>query len=182
MPTPPPQQEPAATVAPTLPAATAHPTATVPIKQEGNPAHCGVKYDEVHGSASKNITKVVTQWPGTQKKHELTVLKVQDHPMVKGGMPLQEVQRMLVMCSNKFSHIEKVHMEMQLQTNWRKHRNAAKTSGSWTSPSRVTWRLSTKMPPFPSFQMLGLKADQSGCNSLCRPAPPGTSTTKAEGP
>ena len=115
LPAPPPQQDPAATVAPTLPAATAHPAATVPIKQEGVPAHCGVKYDEAHGSASKNITKVVGQWPGLQKRHELTVLKVQDHPMVKGGMPLQEVQRMLVMCSKKFDQIEKVHLEMQLK-------------------------------------------------------------------
>ena len=115
LPAPPPQQEPAATVAPTLPAATAHPAATVPIKQEGIPAQCGVKYDEAHGSASKNITKVVGQWPGLQQKHELTVLKVQDHPMVKGGMPLQEVQRMLVMCNKKFDQVEKVHLEMQLK-------------------------------------------------------------------
>ena len=115
LPTPPPQQEPAATVAPTLPAATAHPTATVPIKQEGNPAHCGVKYDEVHGSASKNITKVVTQWPGLHKRHELQVLKIQDHPMVKGGLPLQEVRRMLAMCSTKLSQVEKVHLEIQLK-------------------------------------------------------------------
>ena len=84
---PPPQQaetaDPAATAATTIPVATTRPAATVPIKQEGLSAFCGVRYDEVHGSALKNITKVVGQWPQTQKKHELSVLKIQSHPMVK---------------------------------------------------------------------------------------------------
>ena len=81
---PPPQHaetaDPAATAATTIPAATAHPVAAVPIKQEGLAAQCGVKYDEVHGSALKNITKLVGQWPGSQQKTRVVSPKSSESP------------------------------------------------------------------------------------------------------
>ena len=52
---------------------------------------------------------------GSTKKHELSVLKVQNHPMVKDGKPLAEVNKMLEMCSSKLKHIEKLHLEIELK-------------------------------------------------------------------
>ena len=52
---------------------------------------------------------------GSTKKHELSVLKLQNHPLVKDGKTLAEVKKMLDLCSRKLEHIEKLHVEIELK-------------------------------------------------------------------
>ena len=57
-----------------------------------NPDFCGAKYDELHGTTTKNIQKVMQQWPAKRRDHEVQIEKGKTHPMCKDSEPLKQAE------------------------------------------------------------------------------------------
>ena len=93
------------------PAAPAAPFAEV--KTEGGgaamQAFCGVQYDELHLTTTKNIQTVQAQWPGKRSGHEVSLAKVETHPMCKDSSQLLAVKSLLDDAVEDFDEIMKAH-------------------------------------------------------------------------
>lgn len=80
-----------------------------------HPEFCGVKYDELHSTTVKNITKVTGQWPGKKQKFEVDVAKAEAHPMCANSEALAVVKSMIGQADDEYLEIDKTNKMIQVK-------------------------------------------------------------------
>ena len=85
------------------------------FERSAHPEFCGVKYDELHSTTVKNITKVTQQWPVKKQKHEVDVAKAEAHPMCANSGPLAAVRSLIGQADDEYLEIDKTNKTIQVK-------------------------------------------------------------------
>ena len=110
-----------------------------------HPEFCGVKYDELHSTTVKNITKVTGQWPGKKQKFEVDVAKAEAHPMYQASEALKTIKKYSICatgCTRRSTRRKQRPKSMEEATyskkTWTKPQKDANCFGKATRPSKNT--------------------------------------------
>ena len=74
-----------------------------------------IKYDELHSTTVKNITKVTQQWPVKKNKFEVDVVKAEEHPMCANSGPLLAVKALFQQADTTYLKIDQTNKLIQVK-------------------------------------------------------------------